>query len=890
MGYIAKGSITLDTVNDAYTVAMTVPSCMIHADFDGSNPQLDNACTYITVLRGDKIMPFNCTSLLSGNEQIGISLTNTNRTTYLLKITSIPNNTLQGSVPLSITTDDGYITQVSFSYTVVRESTMLDWIQDWEGGKTKIGSTYIMTPKLFIGKKDQFAQYSPTGSNPKDNVMSIPGLTGVYIGPDQDSTGIYGYKNSVEIFHLNNQGGMIGGWDINNGGIQSKDGFLRILSDGHITATNSSGATIWELDSSGNAKFANGNITFNSDGSAKYKGRIESSEGKIGGWEINNLALYSTQVGVNSVNKYLAIANIQSIPTNNGTWDGNHLSWVRAYGGVAMYYTSNSDFGFIAYKGTSKTFSAGASNYIAGWNFDGDAMWLGTKNNALGVFTASSGSITFGTNGIRGYKWRIDGNGKAAFSGGEVTFNENDGSIFGWLLSSYRISTAHAALVSHSSYGGLFLSAQDISGVSVTSLASTIQNSGGIFMYANSSKSTLVSYNSDGTSTFCLSSNGSNYIAGWNFDKECLYLGTKVNTPNSYAGSQNITIGSNGIRGYKWRLESDGSGALAGGKISWTNAGVVSFASDVSLAWSNISGAIGNKLTKIDANGVYTGTVSANNITAGTITGSTIQQASSNAKWKLNSDGSGTLAGGNIKWDTSGNVTVNGSITATSGSIGGFTIGSNRIGTTATSSGSGGSLAIYDDFLRVGATNGYAMFGDDVIPSSAGGAFTAAGRIVNTHPNTYGNYGFDQANYGLFISVSGGTKNYGISSNAALMAPAFINTKAKLLTLSGSTYPIDFSQNNIILLYYNNPNYSSVEVTLPTESSVARQFGLSSLPTDFAATVIFRVRTGSKRIILKGIYNQNEGTQDYAMEQGDSVMLLITKADGFRYQILNYTS
>lgn len=92
------------------------------------------------------------------------------------------------------------------------------------------------------------------------------------------------------------------------------------------------------------------------------------------------------------------------------------------------------------------------------------------------------------------------------------------------------------------------------------------------------------------------------------------------------------------------------------------------------------------------------------------------------------------------------------------------------------------------------------------------------------------------------------------------------------------------------MLYYNNPNYSNIEVTLPTESSVARQFGLSSLPTDFAATVIFRVRTGSKRIILKGIYNQNEGTQDYAMEQGDSVMLLITKADGFRYQILNYTS
>lgn len=659
MGYITKGAITLDTVNDAYTVSLTKQSCVIHADFDGSNPNLSDAYTYIKVLRGDKVMPFNCKSLLSDTEQIGISITNNNRVEYLLKINSIPDN-LQGEIPLSITTDDGYITTISFNYTVVRESSMLDWIQDWEGGKTKIGSTYIMTPKMFIGKKSQFAQYGPDGSNPKNDVMSIPGLTGVYIGPDQDSTGIYGYKNSVEIFHLNSAGGMIGGWDINNGGIQSKDGYLKILSDGHITTTNADGIVVWELDSQGNAKFALGNILFNADGSAKFKGRIESSEGIIGGWEINNVAIFNTQVGLNSANKYIAIANISSIPTINGLWDGNHLAWVKAHGGVAMYYTSNADFGFIAYKGTNKTFSAGSTNFIAGWNFDESAMWLGTKNNTLGAYTINSGSITFGTNGIRGYKWRIDGNGQAAFSGGNVVFNESAGAIFGWSLSSYRISTAHAALVSHSSYGGMFLSAQDLSDVSVTNMASTIQSGGGIFMYANSSKSTLISYNTDGTSTFCLSSNGSNYIAGWNFDRESLYLGTKANTSGAYASKFGITIGSNGIRSYKCRFETDGSGAIAGGKISWNSEGVVTFASDVSLNWSNISGAIGNKLTKIDSNGVYTGTVSANNITAGTIIGSTIKQAEIGPAWVLNTDGSGVLAGSNITWDSFGNLHVKG--------------------------------------------------------------------------------------------------------------------------------------------------------------------------------------------------------------------------------------
>ena len=222
--------------------------------------------------------------------------------------------------------------------------------------------------------------------------------------------------------------------------------------------------------------------------------------------------------------------------------------------------------------------------------------------------------------------------------------------------------------------------------------------------------------------------------------------------------------------------------------------------------------------------------------------------------------------------------------------VGGFEIAAGRIGSVATAQGSGGSLAIYDNFIRVGGSNGYVMFGNDVIPSSAGGAFTATGRIVNNHPNTFGDYGFDQANYGLFIDVSGGTKNYGISSNAALMAPAFINTKASILTFEGGSYSVDFSQHNIILMYYNQSGYSGTDVTLPTESSIASKFGLSTLPDDFATMVTFRVRTGSLPITLKGIYNHDENLADYKMAAGDSVTVLITKIDGFRYQIINHSS
>lgn len=251
-----------------------------------------------------------------------------------------------------------------------------------------------------------------------------------------------------------------------------------------------------------------------------------------------------------------------------------------------------------------------------------------------------------------------------------------------------------------------------------------------------------------------------------------------------------------------------------------------------------------------------------------------------NGNFRILEDGSIEAANGVFK----------GEIEATSGTIGGFEIGRNRIGAVASQTGSGGSLAIYENFFRVGGDSGYAMLGNDVIPASAGGAFSAVGRIVNQKQSADAQWGFDAANYGLFIDVSGGTKNYGISSNAALIAPSFIGTKAGILTFDSGSYKVDFSQCNVILMYYNDPNYSGTNVELPGELSVARQFGLSVLPDDFAATVTFRVRPGSKKITLQGIYNHNEALVDYGMEAGDSVTVLITKIDGFRYQILNHSN
>ena len=219
------------------------------------------------------------------------------------------------------------------------------------------------------------------------------------------------------------------------------------------------------------------------------------------------------------------------------------------------------------------------------------------------------------------------------------------------------------------------------------------------------------------------------------------------------------------------------------------------------------------------------------------------------------------------------------------GSIGGFELANGRIGSEATASGGGGSLSIYSDMIRVGGTSSYVLIGKNVVPATASG-FTAAGRIINNQTNTYGGYGFDVSNYGLFIEVSGGTKNYGLKSNAPLMATAFIGTKIGRLNITGSTYKIDFSQNNIFFIYAS----SAYNVTLPDESQVASMFGMSSLPSDFGLMLVFRCLAGSKNVTLAGIYDQNGSVQSYTLAVGDSIILLVAKVPYFGYFLINYTS
>ena len=453
MSTVAKASITLVSISDAYAVSLAPSMCVIHADYDGSHPVLTNAYTLITVYCGEVKVPFTVDMITSSHISINYSLSKVDDYTYRLAITDLHYSLLEGGLDITVKPNDYTTLNGRFLFTVERESTMLDWIQAWENNKTTIGATSIITPKLFVGKKI-------TGSY--DSLAEVPGLTGVYIGPSEnDSCGLYGYKNSIEIFHLDETGGKIGGWDLSQDGLYSSNGKLRILSDGSIRAVNDEFDTIWEVCADGSASFALGNVKFYANGDAEFKGKVISSAGQIASWTVTEDQLYCVPVALSATGRYIAIANISNYLLNeDGTWNGSHFDWVKQFGGIALYYTSSDDFGFIAYdKSAKQVFSAGAANYIAGWNFDENALWTGSKNNNPDQYTDGAGSLTIGSNGLRGYSWYINANGTASFAKGLVVFRESEAILAGWLFTDYKIATNNIALSSETNISGLYMTA-----------------------------------------------------------------------------------------------------------------------------------------------------------------------------------------------------------------------------------------------------------------------------------------------------------------------------------------------------------------------------------------------------------------------------------------------
>ena len=176
--------------------------------------------------------------------------------------------------------------------------------------------------------------------------------------------------------------------------------------------------------------------------------------------------------------------------------------------------------------------------------------------------------------------------------------------------------------------------------------------------------------------------------------------------------------------------------------------------------------------------------------------------------------------------------------------------------------------------------------GGDTVPATVGGAFTATGRFVNHNYNASTQYGFDSANYGLYVDVANGTKNYALySPNAAVRAAAVYGDTLNVVSITGSTYKLDMSKGNIIMIRANR----EYNVNLPNAHDVASMFGYKSLPTYFAIHVRIMIHPDTSGVTISGYFRPNNTVnQSVYLHPGNSMGFLVTNYPSFRWVETDY--
>lgn len=737
MATAAQSSITLVSVSDAYSVSLQPSNITIITDPYGENANLDGASTVISLFCGDTQVPI-VSSKITGSSLWKVASENPEDCTLtsqggsvVLSITLV-DQSAEGWREIEITTPSGEKLKARFAYSIVRETTMLDWVLDWNKNYTDITGDHISTPNALIGRKNSSGK-----------------LSGVYIGADMPnhSVGIYGFKDcpmtafaqgnidDYEIFFLNETGGGIGGWSIAHEGIVTSNavGQMELLSSGTIQYLDKSDTQnpFWCLRADGSGVLAHGNIFWNVAGDATFKGTLQAAAGNVGGWHIGSNSFYHSHIFLNSTDGFIGVKSTATAALTSEPTTQIFYNMVCSKGGVVM--TSSAQmFGLEGWNASGRRiFSLGSDNTIAGWKMDFDSIFLGTKCNTKGQYASSvaNGILTMGTNGLRGLGWYIDSDGEIDFVGGRVHFNKDGGKIAGWSINTNHFSSDNAAIVSDTT-SGVYFSANGALPAQHTAYSEHITEKGGIFIETSSTLSRLMAYNTSGNQMFGVSADGTGLIAGWSFDKDALYLGTKCNLFRKYASEVVggvITIGTNGIRGLGWYIDTDGTismakgsvkfestgGVISGWKISsdafWTDhVALTTRASSPGLFLSSkgVFNGAGNCLPVIEQNGgIYLRCVNdktelvsidENKKTAFCLSSSGLNQiagfkfgdkylftgdsaAAKNTfdtegnvtisptgirgfKWRLEADGSGAVAGNNIVWSPTGDVTLGSSI------------------------------------------------------------------------------------------------------------------------------------------------------------------------------------------------------------------------------------
>lgn len=700
---IARGQATITIQKDGYTITQSLGEYIFPADQSGKILSAVSVTSTISVTLGDSAFTnFTIGTISKPTGFSSISVNNTNKTVTFAVAANTTTLADHGKVEIPIVIS-GTTYKLTFVWSKAKkgdtgaagvDANLLDWVKEWNTGKTLINSNTVITPKLFAGIKNSDGTIS--GIAIGSFALSTKTATGTIT--TETVNGIYGFKDGYKTFYVDNGGNAQLGYGNEYIKYNASTGKIEF---GSAVSMQWVGATYIDKDGIFTGTLSADTV------SAINIAASQITSGKISATYINTDELKSTLITASNINAL-------TLTTTKGT--------------------------------------------IGGWSIDSDSIYRGTKKNTATTYTAASGSMTIGSTGIRGYKWRLESTGAGAVAGGNISWDASGNVTFAnavslnWTepigeitdalggdefpkLTKITAEGVYTGSITASQITAGTISADRIAAGSITaakldaaSIKSDIINTTyinglectftkgkignwtiatnkiynsqisldaankRIVVYASTATATSghrvqLYYNSntdfgfwatDSAGTCIVSLGSSNKIAGWAITSTAISKG-------------NVSLGSDGsiTNGTKWKLNNDGSGQIAAGNISWDASGNVTFANSVSVAWTEdidaITTALGGdefpKLTKLSATGVYTGTLTATQVNAVSINASSIKAGTlSTDRIAAGSITAAKLDAASIKSDIINTTYINGlECTFTKGTIGGWTIASNKI-------------------------------------------------------------------------------------------------------------------------------------------------------------------------------------------------------------------
>lgn len=659
---LARGQATITSQTDAYTLTQSVSEYVFPADNAGKITAAASVVTRIEVTQDDQ--PFSNFTIGTVTQPAGFTSVRVDNTAKSVTFTIAAGTTTladHGSVDIPVVIA-GVTYHLSFVWSKAKagapgaagtDANLLDWVKEWNTGRTQIDANTVITPKLFAGVKN--ADGTLTGTAIGRYAVSSKTASGTLTAETVD--GISCFKDGYKTFFLDNGGNIQMG---------RADQFVKYnASTGKIEF----GAAVSLLWAGATYIDKNGIFTGALSATTISAVRLDASQitsGKVSAGHIDVTALKASLI---------TAGNIEALT----------LNVVRGK--------------------------------VGGWSLDAESIYRGAKSNTSGAFTPASGAVTLGSTGLRGYKWRLDATGAGAIAGGNIAWDAAGKVAFANSVAvawQSGIDTAQELALAMA-FGKMLY--RDPTFQVGTNNIKAYNNSGNGTVTVSRVANAQAPNDSGQVLEIATSGEASPAFGGFYFANTCaankIFI-TRIiaKIPVGFKivwASNSIGVGSKSC----WLTSADGTGAWkeyiykvvcgAEGTFQTTNFFYLNAASGVTLplvwqvAYATVFDITASEryTTTIDANGIYTGALTAAQITAGTLSADRIAAGSLKAE-KLDAT---SIRASIINTDY-----INGlSCTFVRGKIGGWIIGADNI--TAGSVGAAGATPIQ---MRSAATgSGY---------------------------------------------------------------------------------------------------------------------------------------------------------------------------------------